>query len=84
MAAKHHSYRFHFTLTTAVFVVAVVVVVVVGGAGGSRRRGRRSDDVSHGDVAALLQTHAQQISELRAETTALQNQLAANKARLGE
>ena len=36
------------------------------------------------EIAALLQTHAQQIAELRAESTALKNQLAASQVQLGE
>ena len=47
-------------------------------------RHRRVDDMLNSEIAALLQTHAQQIAELRAESTALKNHLAASQLQLGE
>ena len=68
----------YITLT----VVFGAAVLTTGNASKSRRR--RVDDMLNSEIAALLQTHAQQIAELRAESTALKNQLAASQVQLGE
>ena len=74
----------HGILSSYVTLTVLLGVAALTTGNDDQSRRRRVDDMLNSEIAALLQTHAQQIAELRAESTALKNQLAASQLQLGE